>query len=138
MTDFSRGQSEVVGSVLLAGVVVLAISVFGVAVLNAVDTEDRQLTDISVTVSEESVTITHAGGEPIAAGDLAAVVSFEGRSERYTAVDAEVSSPVRTGDQWVIDSDLPYDETNTGEFVSVTVIAVSTNEVLYSDAEEID
>jgi len=137
MTESIRGQSTVVGSVLLAAVVVVAISLFGVTVLNTVDTEEQQLTDVSVTATTESVTISHAGGEPIAAADLAAVVRFDGRSERYNAAAAGVGTPFKIGDQWVINASLPYDETDVGEYVSVTVIAVNTNEMLYTDAKEI-
>ncbi|MFW6321906.1 MAG: type IV pilin N-terminal domain-containing protein [Halohasta sp.] len=138
MTDSSRGQSEVVGTVLLAGIVVLAISIFGVMALNSIDYEERQLTDVSVAVTTENVTVAHAGGEPIAAGNLVAVISFEGDRERYSAADAGVSDPVRTGDEWVIDSGLPYGAADRGEFVSVRVIAVNTNEVLYDEVEEIE
>lgn len=132
-----RGQSELVGSILLAGVVVLAVAAFGISVFNSVDTEDRQLTDISVVVAADSVTVSHAGGEPIAASDLAAVISFDGHSERYNAGDMGVSTPFRTGEQWVISSDLPYSESDAGESVSVTVISIHTGERLVTDTAQI-
>ena len=137
ITNVSRGQSEVVGSLLLAGIVVLTLSAFGVMVFNSVDTGERQLTDIAVTVTTDSITVTHAGGEPIAAANLDVVVGFEGESQRYNAADAGVASPVSTGDRWTIDTSLPYTAADRGSYVSVMVIAVNTGEVLYTDSEPI-
>lgn len=132
-----RGQSELVGSILLSGVVILALSTFGIAVYNSVDAENRQLTDISVTATTDSVTVSHAGGEPIAASNLAAVISFDGESERYNAADMGVSTPFETGDLWVIDSDLPYEASDTGASVSVTIISTNTGERLFTDTAQI-
>ena len=137
MTDTTRGQSEVVGSLLLAAMFVITISLIGVAVLNTVDAEKRQLTTVSVVVTTESVTVSHDGGEPMAPADLEAAVSFDGRSERYNAADGGVSDPFSANDQWIINTTLPYDETNAGKSVSVMVIAVNTNEVLYTGTENI-
>jgi flagellin-like protein len=133
MKNVHRGQSEIVGSILLVAVVVLAITLLGISMVNLIDTEDRQLTDISATATTVSVTISHAGGEQIAAADLAAVIRFDGRSEQYNAADTGVTGPFITGDQWVLDSGLPYNETDNGEHLTVTVIARNTGEVLYSD-----
>lgn len=133
MDESTRGQSELVGSVLFVGIVILVISAFGVGLFTSIDSEDRQLTDISVTVTADSVTVLHAGGEPIAAADLDTVVRFEGRSERYNAADVGVSTPFKTGDRWVIDAALPYDESDRGASVSVTVISTNTGERLFED-----
>jgi len=132
-----RGQSELVGSVLFVGIVILVISAFGVGLFTSIDSEDRQLTDISVTVTSDSVTVLHTGGEPIAAADLAVVVRFEGRSERYNAADTGVSTPFKSGDRWVIDTALPYDESDRGASVSVTVISIHTGERLAADVFDI-
>ena len=137
MNESHRGQSEVVGSVLVISLVVLIMGLFGFAVLGSIDTEERQLTDIGVNVTATSVNVSHTGGEPIDTSLLDVVVQFDGESERYNAADAGVENTFGTGDQWQISSGLPYGPTDRGEYASVTVIAVNTGEILFTGDEEI-
>lgn len=76
-----RAQSETVGVVLLVGVVVITVSTAGAFALSDVDSDIRDF-DGRIEVTTDSITIAHAGGDPIAFSDLLLVFgSTERRPE---------------------------------------------------------
>lgn len=61
-----RAQSEVSSETLLLGVVVLSISVFGVAALGTVAVDRPTLAELSETSGDnEYIELSHAGGQPL-------------------------------------------------------------------------
>jgi len=62
----ARAQSEVSSETLLLGVVVLSVSVFGVAALGTVAVDQPTLAEISETSGDnEYIELSHAGGQPL-------------------------------------------------------------------------
>jgi len=110
-----RAQSEVVGVVLLTGVVVVAASLVGVVVLQGVSEESESGPTVGVLVNAttEFVTIDHNGGETVDVSSVDVVLSGESR-ERYPlssftqerGTDATVFEP---GDQWNHSNDVGGD-----------------------------
>jgi hypothetical protein len=74
-----RGQTEILGELLLVGVVVLVISVAGAVVLGDVaEPRDRAYADVEATVEGGSLALVHRGGEPLPTGDLRVRVAVNG------------------------------------------------------------
>ena len=75
----ARAQSEIIGEILLVGVVVLVLSVAGAFVLGeVVDQRDVAYADVEATVEDGSLALSHRGGEPIPASDLRVRVTVNG------------------------------------------------------------
>lgn len=137
VVDSSRGQSETLGTMLLIGVVVLAVSTIGVVTLLVLDTDGNQTTMIDVEVTSQSVTVLHAGGDPVDASNLELRIEFDGDIATYDAVETGAPDPFRSGQEWVIDENLPYEETDVGQRASVSVVHTGTGELLFSGARTI-
>lgn len=129
----NRAQSEVVGVVLLTGIVVLAVSTYGFFYISTVDDGDRgpRLTVHSST-SPPNVTLTHAGGETVAEGELLAVVSVNGE-RRGTERNDGTFEP---GDRFRVNTS-EYD-VSAGDVVAVEVYHPSSGRKLFSDSWAID
>jgi len=62
----ARAQSEVSGETLLVGVVILSISLFGIAAIGTVAVDRPTLAELSETSGEnEYIELSHAGGQPL-------------------------------------------------------------------------
>lgn len=61
----SRAQSEVVGEIFLAAIVVLSVTTIGVAYLESVYADDSTLAELSELSTDDSIEIAHAGGQPL-------------------------------------------------------------------------
>lgn len=128
----SRGQSEVVGSLLLIAVVVVSVSVAGVVVL--ADVYDRgnsppQLAANATAVSPSEVSLTHVGGEPALDEDLRVLVrqgattaDFDVEAVAYGDDDGRFES----GETWTRSVSL-----TAGERVTVWLVHEPTGTVLY-------
>lgn len=68
-----RAQSEVVGVLLLTGVIVVAVGLVGTFVLSSMDTTSEPETHVDVAVGSSTVTVTHGGGAALAATDVTLV-----------------------------------------------------------------
>lgn len=99
-----RAQSETVGAVLLIGVVVIAVSTIGATLLLAVEAPDNAAATADVEVTEENVTVTHTGGDPVAYDQLVVVVETD--SDRFSGpldpayVDGDPGDAFTAGTRW--------------------------------------
>lgn len=114
-----RLQSEVIGTLLFTGVVVVLIALVGMFVLSGVDTSSEPAADLEVTANSTAVTLTHGGGDDLAAADVR--VSF-GR-------DASGSDGLENWTEVAGDGDGQFEggEVRTtghgaGDVISVTVV----------------
>lgn len=69
----SRAQSEVVGIVILIGVVVTVVGIVSVVILSNVGTESSPVADFRIEADATDVRVTHLGGDQIPAEDLVVV-----------------------------------------------------------------
>jgi hypothetical protein len=96
-----RAQSEVIGEVLLLGIVVITVSVVGLAVVS--DYQDRAAAerpevDISGDVDSSWATVTHVGGRGVSLADLELVLRSDGAESRYALDDPAVTLEDDDGD----------------------------------------
>jgi len=130
-----RAQSEVVGEVLLVGIVVVAVSAIGATiVLQSATPEERTLADVEVTAVENAtrVAVVHQGGDAIAGAQLRVRVSVDG-SERTTSLNATASTgdadgQFEPGDRWVVD--LAGPDLTADSAVRVRVVDDATGSVV--------
>ena len=134
--DQCRAQSETIGTVLLIGVVVVAIGTFGAFFLSDFADEGAPLASISVDGNQTTMNISHSGGERIATEDLRITVSQPGNSKAYTfennGTQVRVSVPdteFKPGDRWRFDAD----SFEPDERITVRLIHVPSNEVVDSE-----
>jgi len=135
----NRAQSETIGTILLVGVVVVAVGTFGAFFLSGFVEESPPLVSITVEGNESAATISHAGGNTVPADELSVTVSQGATTERYVLDDDDPSSdfvkgndPSRfaPGDRWEFDvSDQPL---VAYERITVRLIHEPTNEVVDS------
>ena len=78
----SRSQSEVIGVALLTGVIVLLVGLVALGVISNFDTYSGPSTNLEAEVGSSTVTLTHQGGESLAA-DETEVVFGDGSTNRY-------------------------------------------------------
>lgn len=139
--EWGRGQSEVVGVVLLTGVIVVVVALVGTVVLGSLlGAGDREplaaisgdLENKSVCGSE-NVTLRHAGGDSLAAGDLT-VILRNGDEERV-AIDSETATFVggqaesgqfSPGDVWT------YNHSQSG-LVRINVVDRGSGTTIYTE-----
>jgi PKD repeat protein len=77
--DRARGQSELVGELLLVGVVVLSVSVAGAYVLaDLSEPDDEAYADIDATVENGTLAVVHRGGQALRVSDLRLRVAVNG------------------------------------------------------------
>ncbi|WP_424006554.1 type IV pilin [Haloferax denitrificans] len=118
----SRAQSETVGMVLLLGLVVVVVTVGGVAALAAVDDyrDDAPLVELDVTVDGSNLTLTHRAGDSLRAGDVAVVTRSEDTTTRYSlGADGDINRRATTsesqfgpGDSWRPTTPVGFDGTD--------------------------
>jgi hypothetical protein len=97
----ARGQSEVIGTVLIFGLVVITVSAIGlVVVTDQQERADRERPSIDVEgdVGESWATVTHAGGRDIPLADLDLVLRSDGTETRLTLDDPAVMIEDGDGD----------------------------------------
>lgn len=77
-----RGQSEVVGVLLLTGVVALLVGLVGVQVLGTTDRADEPVVALDASVDASSVELQHGGGDGLDSEDVEVVLQGTA-TERY-------------------------------------------------------
>ena len=138
--DQCRAQSETIGTILLIGVVVVAIGTFGAFFLSDFADESAPLVSITVDGNESTANVSHAGGTTVPAGELSVTVSQGSTTERYVLdeddpnsdfVKGSDPSQFAPGDRWEFDvSDQPL---VADERITVRLIHVPSNEVVDSE-----
>ncbi|WP_423750906.1 type IV pilin [Salinirarus marinus] len=94
-----RAQSEVVGNVLIVGIVVIGVSVAGAFYLSTIGSEDETFADVEVTLSNTSgpqATFTHQGGDAVDSSSLVVRVTRNGASLSPT-LDPDASRGLADG-----------------------------------------
>ncbi len=145
LTSDERAVSELVGEVLLMGIVVVAIGLIAVSVYSYLN-NDPETPHIEVdgitNIGKNEIHIKHQGGDPIECENLRVLVSVNG-----TALDPfDDTSPLRWGlrekgignfDRWTLGNILVLDtmpEVNITEddTIRVTLVSLSSNRVIMS------
>ena len=129
-----RGQAQVVGSVLIVGVVVLLVATVGIAALSTISPEETRAATVDAEVTTEGVTFSHAGGESLLVGDLSVVVDRTNGSDRHGFDAARLANgngndEFEPGERWTNGSL----EFSPGERVRVSLVDVPTGTVLVSE-----
>ena len=82
-----RAQSEVIGVVILIGVVVTMVGIVSVVILADTGGEGSVLTDVTVEANGTHLQVVHMGGDSIPVGDLEVVLDGSSEADRIR-VDA--------------------------------------------------
>jgi hypothetical protein len=135
----SRAQSEVVGVVLLTGVIVLVVVLVGTVVLSDITTQAERgpRADLESTVDDTTVTIRHQGGDSFDAGTVELTVAGDTEcTARLTdaSVTTDTGGRFAPGTIWVFD---PADPCLTTEAVSVLVVDTETNTLLHDTRHDV-
>lgn len=87
MTSDEQAVSEVMGVVLLVGIVVIMLSVLGVSVFAQDGPDDVPHTNVQeiMDISTDTIYLKHNGGEPISTEDAEIIVNINGRKYVYTS-----------------------------------------------------
>lgn len=130
MRSNDRGQSELTGTVLLVGVVVVTASLVGAGLLASVEADDDPLVDVEAEVTTEQVSLTHGGGGSLAVAELTVVVRTEDDETRIPFADGTLDGPTPDqfdpGETWTTAAS--FDE---GERVEVYLVHEGSNEVVF-------
>lgn len=119
-----RGQSEVVGTLLLVAVIVVAATAVGTFVLLSLSDEPAPpRVELSAAVDESDVTVTHEAGEPLDLRDIQLVVRH---GDQQQTLDFE-SGRLEPGESVTRAHGLTV---TTGDRVDVVVVHVPTRTVL--------
>lgn len=130
VTRHGRGQSEVVGSLLVVAIVVLVVAVVGAVVLPGIATETGPRVDVRTTVTDTEFAFVHGGGEAVDGRDLRIALEYDGTTAELDFHAAGEYGPDATfapGERWVNDSP-PYDP---GDVVQVTLVHDPSGRVLF-------
>lgn len=130
MPESRRGQSEVIGVVLLTAIIVSAVTVAGVFIFDrqAADREsetDGALVDLQVEVNDTHVIVRHLGGDPIDASRATLVVNATERPFDSANGSRAYDSEFTAGEE-------RYFQYNGSGVVDVAVVSEARNQVLTS------
>ena len=139
VTDHTRqrGQSEVVGSLLLAGLLIVTLStVGGLAILNVTDrmADETPLVDCDIGTEDGDVIVTHAGGESLDVDGLETIHRNES-SERQDVARVQGDADGRFEPGETIHSGSVSNETDV---VLVTPDSVVCRETVRPDSDDDD
>ncbi|AQL43746.1 hypothetical protein BV210_13985 [Halorientalis sp. IM1011] len=123
-----RAQSEVVGVVILVGVVVTLVGLVSVVVLSNVATEQTPVADLRVEADDTHLTVTHQGGDEIPVDDLVVVVRGSDRTTRV-AVDAANLTDDGNG-RFQFGESLVREHGHVGDDARILIVHRPTNEIL--------
>ncbi|MFB6178153.1 MAG: type IV pilin N-terminal domain-containing protein [Halorientalis sp.] len=130
MQSTDRAQSELIGVVLLVGVVVVLVSMISVVMLGQVDTNRKPVADLRIRANDTTLTIEHAGGDAFAVDDLRVTVNGETDHKQFPVDAANVSGSDGTfdfGDRFVRKHGL------SDASVTVMVVYTPSNTILAED-----
>jgi flagellin-like protein len=87
----SRAQSEVIGVILLVGVVIIAIGGAGAVYLSSIADESGPATDVRVKVTDDVVVLTHNGGSALSTDSLRVIIREDGSDTNTDWADGTVT-----------------------------------------------
>ena len=125
----SRGQSTVVGTILLVAVVVVSVTTFGLFSLSSItDRNESPMVDIDATLTVDGLALTHAGGDPLDATAL--IVRVDNDTDEsfsdFEAGNLPGDDRFAPGERWTNASTLPR-----GDRLTVWLIHEPSNSVLF-------
>jgi len=133
-----RGQSEVLGAVLLTGIVVVLVGTAGVFFFTDLDEDDEQLlANIEGEVTAERIALTHNGGDSFDSEEIGVVLT--GDSERELGLKSDFSTS-QSSDNLVPGDD--WQHNTSGNLIlgsgRLLVIHEPTNTVLLSEGYRVE
>ncbi|MFB6123652.1 MAG: type IV pilin [Haloferacaceae archaeon] len=127
-----RGDSEIVGTLLLTATVVVLVSVVGYYALSNVGGGDAPPVQVAGGVTSDAVTLVHGGGRSIDASSLDVVLRFDGTERRYDfEADGDCGDDdgrFEPGERWSLTEPLPY---APGDVVELLLVDGDRNAVLF-------
>lgn len=131
----ARGQSEVVGSLLLVAVTVIAVSTIGTIAFDGILSEEETVSAIvdgDVTADGNgTIRFQHGGGDSLAAADLAVVARSESIDQQLSFTERDVRGDgdeyFDPGERW-INRSISFGD---GERVRLLLVHEPTGEVLF-------
>lgn len=133
MNTSTRGQSEVVGTLLMALLVILLIGLITPMVLGSLDTQDERLLNVDATATESTLSVTHTGGDSIDASEISALLTIDGTTHTISGQGAGAPDPFGPGDIWSIHEQIPDYNPTYGERISVKILAGNDDQVVHSE-----
>lgn len=136
MRRSARGQSEVVGVVLLTAVVLVLVTLVGAAILLQweSETEDEPRVDVESDLNSTTLTVRHQGGDRLPAGSIRIALRDNASADVDLANFTE-----RPGDRFEPGSTWRHDAfaDDIAGVVVVLVIHDPTNTVLHEETHEV-
>jgi len=129
-----RAQSEVVSSILMVGVITVAVTTMGVAVLATQDdgSDDGPRANVDAIVTTDSVEFAHQGGRTLETADLSVKLQVNGSDEPLSLSSGTWSGPddsrFEGGERWWIQR-----PTHRKATVEVWLIDEDSNRVLVTE-----
>lgn len=80
MKEMDRAQSEVLGNILLAGFILVGVSIAGVAYLAEIDTGGQPLVELAETGPDDQIELSHLGGDSLVPDQTRIVIQNESES----------------------------------------------------------
>jgi hypothetical protein len=132
----ARGQSEVIGVILLTGVVVLSASAIGLAyVETSTQTDEGPRADVDIAVGTDVITVSHNGGDGLRVADVRMIVAVNGSRVPYAFDDPKASwtggTTFEPGEEWRNRSRTYHPDAT----VEVTFIHAPSNTVVSETAQ---
>lgn len=137
-----RGQAESIGSVLFLGVVVVSVSAFGVFYLahgfagtGGADVANGGSVTLHGDVDRERVELAHGGGRSLRTADLRVLVRTDSGTTEYDFdpdLTTDGDGAFEAGESWRLDWNR-----SVGEELTVTVVDVERNRVLFEETHEV-
>jgi len=130
----SRGQSEVSSETLLLGVVVISVSVFGIAALGTVAVDRPVLVELSETSGDnEYIELSHVGGQPLDDESVRIVLRDGTTSVTLSLTDGEILNQ-STQDRLSAGSVWRWDNWESTSLSGEITIRVVTDDAVLLDA----
>lgn len=134
-----RGQSEVLGTILLVGLVVLMGTLSAPMILSWMDTDGDHRASIDATATSENILIINERGDSLDSGEIELVVNYDGTTNWYQPTeDANLGSMFNPGEIWNITDGLPFNNTESiGTSVDIRLVDPSSGTVQYESEQRI-
>lgn len=132
-----RAQSEVIGVVILIGVVVTMVGIVSVVVLSDAGTDESILADVSVEANGTHLSVTHIGGEGIPTDEVVVVVRGSDRVTRFAVDGSNLTADDGDGD-FEFGESLVRGHGHAGGDARILVVHRPTNEGLAEAAVRLD
>jgi len=132
-----RAQSEITAETLFVGIVVLSVSVFGIAALGTVAVDRPTLVELSETSGDnEYIELSHAGGQPLNDDSVRIVLRDGSTSVTLSLTDGEILNQTRQ-DRLSAGSVWRWDDWESTSLSGEITIRVVTDDAVLLEATKI-